>query len=772
MKKYFVKFLFVIFCISLFTSCFKDNNDFQKDPLRFVPESAEIILNITNADSFVKQYTTNSVFKALTKEHRNNLLKGFLLLDSVNHLDTAHIVYSETETLNHTTLISRLTNRFEDKNVYTGLIDYKDVSYKTSNSRFATIIDSVYIVSSSEHILQKIIDNHHTKSYFDIASVEKLLSVSNSELSVLVKPNHRFSILPKHYSRLLNDWSLFDIKLDEKSLVLNGTTIDTSSTSFSELKTNYFSSYNVLPMSLDAVSSYSFDNSNLFKTLHLQENDTLPYLNEAEELSLISLNNKKFILLQLFDKDQTDFSGINTNSEYRGNTIYDLPYSITVNSEKIEGNYAIMIDGYLIFGSSIDALHHFSQEYYGRNLIGDNEDFKRTLMLLNSESHQLDIQNASSFINEKSLKSYPFITHQLTYENGFTQINTVISEIKKEDHNGIAEITNVTLDNNFIISPQLVLNHRNGKHEIIIQDEDFNLYLIELSGKVLWKKKLDGKVLGKIKQVDIYKNRKLQYAFCSQNSFYIIDRNGNDVDNFPINFKDDITQPLRVFDYDKNKNYRFTIVQNNDLFILDNKGKRVKGFKYSKGDLITSTPNHYRIGSKDYIVFNTQSSVKILDRTGKTRINVKETILSNNPINGIEVYNGKFVFTDNNGVFYTISTNGKVTKETTLLNKPSVAYGKTTKAILSENKLLINNKNIELPFGSYTPVNIFTEKGTDYITLTNLESNQIYLYNDSGELVKHFPLFGNSEADMKFTKKQKLLSSLGSNNTIIVYGIK
>ena len=132
MKKYLVKFLFVIFCISLFTSCFKDNNDFQKDPLRFVPESAEIILNITNADSFVKQYTTNSVFKALTKEHRNNLLKGFLLLDSVNHLDTAHIVYSETETLNHTTLISRLTNRFEDKNAYSGLIDYKDISIDLS----------------------------------------------------------------------------------------------------------------------------------------------------------------------------------------------------------------------------------------------------------------------------------------------------------------------------------------------------------------------------------------------------------------------------------------------------------------------------------------------------------------------------------------------------------------------------------------------------------------------------------------------------------------
>ena len=45
-------------------------------------------------------------------------------------------------------------------------------------------------------------------------------------------------------------------------------------------------------------------------------------------------------------------------------------------------------------------------------------------------------------------------------------------------------------------------------------------------------------------------------------------------------FKDEITQPLAVFDYDKQRNYRFLITQNKNLLMYDSKGKAVKGFKY------------------------------------------------------------------------------------------------------------------------------------------------------------------------------------------------
>ena len=49
-------------------------------------------------------------------------------------------------------------------------------------------------------------------------------------------------------------------------------------------------------------------------------------------------------------------------------------------------------------------------------------------------------------------------------------------------------------------------------------------------------------------------------AFATKNRVYLVDILGNDVNDFPLKFKDDITKPLSVFDYDKNKDYRFWLL--------------------------------------------------------------------------------------------------------------------------------------------------------------------------------------------------------------------
>ena len=56
---------------------------------------------------------------------------------------------------------------------------------------------------------------------------------------------------------------------------------------------------------------------------------------------------------------------------------------------------------------------------------------------------------------------------------------------------------------------------------------------------------------------------------------------GKNVDQFPLMFKDEITQPLAVFDYDKQRNYRFLITQNKNLLMYDSKGKAVKDLSIS-----------------------------------------------------------------------------------------------------------------------------------------------------------------------------------------------
>ena len=136
------------------------------------------------------------------------------------------------------------------------------------------------------------------------------------------------------------------------------------------------------------------------------------------------------------------------------------------------------------------------------------------------------------------------------------------------------------------------------------------------SSKIIWKENIDSRIIGEIYQVDLYKNGRLQYAFNTENNFQIIDKNGNLVKKI----KNKNRLGLTVFDYDKVKNYRFLLFDK-EIKILDSKMKNVKGFnkKNIKG-IQRKNPKHFRIGNKDYLIFNVNNKLKITDRRGNIRI--------------------------------------------------------------------------------------------------------------------------------------------------------
>ena len=84
-------------------------------------------------------------------------------------------------------------------------------------------------------------------------------------------------------------------------------------------------------------------------------------------------------------------------------------------------------------------------------------------------------------------------------------------------------------------------------------------------------KKLSGPIIGRINQVDLYKNGRFQMVFSTENRVYVLDIIGKDVGPFPLKFKDKITQAVSVFDYDKNRNYRFLVTQGQSLLMYDGK---------------------------------------------------------------------------------------------------------------------------------------------------------------------------------------------------------
>jgi hypothetical protein len=192
------------------------------------------------------------------------------------------------------------------------------------------------------------------------------------------------------------------------------------------------------------------------------------------------------------------------------------------------------------------------------------------------------------------------------------------------------------LDYPAAIAPQLVKNHKTGEHEIAIQDTQNQLYLINSSGKILWKKPLSNRIIGNILQVDIFKNNKLQMAFVTKNQLIIIDRNGNMVNGYPKSLSKEAICGLTVCDYDKNRDYRF-FIPNSDgsITLLKSDGKSPSDWQFAGSQQgIQHKIQYFNQKGKDFLVTFDNQQCYFLNRKGQERI------LSNNRIK--KATNGSF----------------------------------------------------------------------------------------------------------------------------------
>ena len=242
------------------------------------------------------------------------------------------------------------------------------------------------------------------------------------------------------------------------------------------------------------------------------------------------------------------------------------------------------------------------------------------------KSEELGVRNfASSESNDQFAEALP---NDSKIAEGNEELTTKKEEkVDKEEKTPNSNCTpswSINLDAPAIINPQIVKNHYNGEDEIFIQDENNQIYLISNSGKILWKKSIDGTIIGNVHQVDMLKNNKLQMAFVTENKLYIVDRNGNNLKGYPKTLSKKAIVGLSVFDYDKNKNYRFMIpTADADILLLNMQGEIPSDWNYSGSTNITTPLEHFNLRGKDYIVTANKENAIILNRKGENRVTPK-----------------------------------------------------------------------------------------------------------------------------------------------------
>lgn len=304
--------------------------------------------------------------------------------------------------------------------------------------------------------------------------------------------------------------------------------------------------------------------------------------------------------------------------------------------------YAVSVDNGILFSNEVSALVDYKNTVSERNNLLENERVVNFIQKnLATESAYLFyadvfknkevITNAVSTDINKILSQSPEMLDK--YESVAFSLQKLKSNLffkacaNFNPKNKLYQNTlwETLLDTDLYRNPTLVKNHLTNEKELVCVDAKNNLYLLSNTGKILWKRNINEKILGEIHQIDYFDNDKLQLLFNTENYLYLIDRNGKNVSGFPVKLNTPAANGLTLFDYDSNKNYRLWIpLKNNTSICYAINGKKLVDFAPVNN---TGEVKRMVLQRKDYfILIDSLGKIDVVNRKGESRIKMKSKI--------------------------------------------------------------------------------------------------------------------------------------------------
>lgn len=817
------KSLFALFIFFLFSSCQEEKKNFSSLP-NFVPPETAIVLKTDDLRDFSKRLANNSFFSQVELSAQKKLQQKLEVLDFVDTGEESLLCFSMIGrdvfytfiTKNKSNLIP--TDSLPNKMVESFQYGEKTVKKYTleGNVLYSVVLNGVFVGSGSKLIVENVIrlfnlgleQNVHFKEIYASASGNASLFVQNKNFRKFY--GHFFPKGNPSFLKHFSGWTALDLEVEKNAIFLNGIVMEkaaapTTLDFFKGVEPQENQLAQVVPLNATGFYAFTFHDFSVLRKNILQKNNTeLPEKLEglfasANEIGSIYFPEGNAVVLNSKNVEQTKtalLSQLEIADEFRGQAIYNFTeknifhqaFSPLLNSREL--NFYTRLDHFFVFAEKMEVLQNIianfqnksvlaNQDYFKETaenlsgeasilLVGINENLKKHLAGKVAEKHQEEIKNLD-------LHGYQLSAMQFVRGDGFSHVNVTFQKNTGETaQNGTAQLMALQLENPLVGNPQFFEYWRTGEQYIVAQDEKNTLYLFDTDGELRWKKQLDGRILGEIQPVDLFKNTRLQMAFATPDKFYVIDRNGKDVAPFPVEFDAPITQPLSVFDYAGNRDYRFVIVQNKTVSMLDSKAESVNGFEFEVAkSSILQAPKHIRIGWKDYILIPEKSGkLNILSRQGKPRVSVEKKLDFSD--NEWFLLRKKFTSTNAKGNLMQIDESGAISTEDLELSEThKIAVLGTTLVSLSENILTINEKELELDYGLYTAPKIFNIGDKTYVNITDTQASKVYLFNGKGKLLPGFPVYGNSTIDLGNLDNEGKLEFVakGEDDSVLVYRV-
>lgn len=448
----------------------------------------------------------------------------------------------------------------------------------------------------------------------------------------------------------------------------------------------------------------------------------------------------------------------------------------------VTANYVSVFDDYIIFGDTYSGVSRFIyNNILQKTLAFDGEYQQFSNYLSNKSNFYLYInfagtgkvieglldKEAEGFFkaNQKAIRAFYGFGWQFIVEDDL-YFNNVLFRHQPSNKMKAATEWETRLDTLIAFKPELVTNHYTNNKEIFVQDMNHNVYLINHSGRILWKVQLDEPIMGKVEQVDYYKNGKLQLLFNTKTKLHLLDRNGNYVERYPVKIKNQAIMPISVFDYDNRKNYRvFVACQNNQVYAYNIEGRIVSGFDFSGTDHEIIAPvQYFRANQKDYIVVTDKSRIYILSRRGNERVKLKQQFDAspNNEFAFQPESSGRparLVRTDVEGNIYFVYFTGEVQKKSVgkfsaqhYFDIYDITGNRVADYIFVDNKKLqvfslTGDEQFSHEFSTpivHKPAIYKFSSTNQAVGITEKQARKIYLFNKHGQIMSGFPLPGKT----------------------------
>lgn len=819
-----VRIIFFLGIFSLLLGCGKQTSS-KGDPLDFVPENSSVVFKVSNETNNRKGFETlrrdlgsNSLFSALGETNPYNFFvtqAGVLKYINPSSQSLLCLNTDEQGEAVFTFITQEAPNLFvldslKDKIVET--LTYKQMSIQRvsidNQITYTAVKDSVFIASSSQQVLQAILEGKTEKD----ATFQKIAAIKNSnQLTALV----RSSQIPLSDSTRINfaSWTSIELEVLPNSIVGTGITLARDENPqllaiFEGLLPRQNEIAKIIPTDAMGAVIFTYNDASLlyrnlqkFRGSENGEQTPDPLFESVNEIGTIQLQQGRAVILKSIDPILTRESllpYISADTQFQEVDIntFSAAHLFSDNLEPlvsgVNPGFSFELGSFFVFTESQSDSEQMIRAFKNDRSLNKLSYFEEATSQLGTSSSLLIYRlrdglpavlanffrgETAEQLKNISLENYPFTAVQFTYDRDFAHVNFVCTEANSEAirTDGIIQQFNLVLDQQVYQQPYFFSNHNTGGKDIVVQDISSKLYLISENGKINWTKNLTTPILGEIHEVDILRNGKKQLAFVTKNAFHVVDRNGNAVAPFPIKFKDDITQPLAVFDYDNNRKYRFLVTQGKEVLMYNSEGNIVKGFSFKKAESnLVLSPKHIRLASKDYILIAQENGkLLVLNRIGKSQFTVsKKFEFAEIPITS---EGNDFVVITANNTKEGISRTGKVTSQQ--LDISSSYYfimNGVTKVTMDDNLLRINGKLAELPFGMYTPPKIFKLNKQTYITVTETQEGKVYLFDEAASLIPGFPAYGTSSIDLGIAtnKEGDLMVVRGAEKEVLLYKLQ